>query len=157
MATDLSTARCPGCAAIVVPGAAWCGLCFSPLAVAPAFGAAPAAATTAGVDTAAPEAAVVPMATTGTPVAVPVGFRPRGSEPARATIYTDSRWKSGSMTFGPAGRVILTICVFLPYPLFLLAFPFGLVGAGIWTLIIVPRALRDIWAPTRRHHLPPPD
>ena len=61
------------------------------------------------------------------------------------------------MTFGPVGRVILTICVFLPSPLFLLGFPFGLVGAGIWTLIIVPRSLRDIWAPTRRHHVPPPD
>ena len=61
------------------------------------------------------------------------------------------------MTFGPVGRVILTICVFLPYPLFLLAFPIGLVGAGIWTVIVVPRSLRDIWALSRRHHLPPPD
>jgi hypothetical protein len=55
------------------------------------------------------------------------------------------------------GRVILTICVFLPYPLFLFAFPIGLVGAGIWSVIIVPRSLRDIWAPSRRHPLPPQD
>lgn len=95
------------------------------------------------------------MATTGTPVDVPTGFRAGGTQPARPRIYTDSRWKSGSTTFGPVGRVILTICLFLPYPLFLLAFPFGLVGAGIWTLIIVPRSLRDIWALSRRHHLPP--
>jgi hypothetical protein len=57
----------------------------------------------------------------------------------------------------PAGRVILTICVFLPYALFLFAFPVGLVGAGIWTVIIVPRSLRDIWAPIRRQHLSPQD
>ena len=157
MATDASTARCPGCAAIVVPGAAWCGLCFSPFTVAPTLGAAPAAATTTGVATAAQPAAVLPMATTGTPVDVPIGFRPGGSEPVRPKIYTDSRWKSGSTTFGPVGRVILTICVFLPYPRFFFALPIGLVGAGIWTVIIVPRSLRDIWAPSRRHHLPPQD
>jgi len=61
------------------------------------------------------------------------------------------------MTFGPVGRVVLTICLFLPYPLFLLAFPFGLVGAGIWTLVIVPRSLRDIWALSRTHHTSPQD
>jgi hypothetical protein len=157
MATEVSTARCPGCAAVVAPAAAWCALCFSPLAVAPAFGAAPVGDRAAGVAAAAPAAALVPMATTGTPVDVPNGFRPGGSEPARPKIYTDSRWKSGSMTFGPVGRVILTICVFLPYPLFFFAFPIGLVGAGIWTMIIVPRSMRDIWAPSRRHHLPPRD
>jgi hypothetical protein len=156
MAPETSTARCPGCAAIVVPGAAWCGLCFSPVTAATAFATAPAGPAPAGA-AAADTTADRPTAAAATPVDVPGGFRPGGSAPVRAKIYTDSRWKSGSTTFGPVGRVVLTIFVFLPYPLFFFAIPIGLVGAGIWTLVIVPRALRDIWAPARRHHLPPQD
>jgi hypothetical protein len=129
-----STLRCPSCAASVLPGATWCGLCFSPM---PANSAV----------TAAPE---------DTGGFVPGGFRVGGPEPARPKIYTDSRWKSGSTTFGPVGRVVLTVCFLLPYPLFFLDFPMGLVGAGIWTFVIGPLALRDIWRPARRHHLPPP-
>ena len=59
------------------------------------------------------------------------------------------------MTFGPVGRVVLTICVLLPYPLFLVNLPFGLVGVVVWTGLM-PRAMRDIWQRDRRHHLPPP-
>jgi hypothetical protein len=132
MASDLSTLRCPSCAASVVPGAPWCGLCFTPMPV--------ASAVTTG-----------PAGPPGDPAG---GFRPGGAAPARAKIYTDSRWKSGSMTFGPVGRVVLTILVFLPYPLFILNLPFGLVGVVVWTGLM-PRALRDIWRPARRHHLPP--
>jgi hypothetical protein len=51
--------------------------------------------------------------------------------------------------------MVLTICFLLPYPLFFLDFPFGLVAAGIWTFVIGPLAMRDIWRPARRHHLPP--
>ena len=131
MASDTSTLRCPGCAAVVAPGAAWCGLCFTPMPVASAFTGA------------------------GAPVDASDGFRPGGAAPARAKIYSDSRWKSGSTTFGPVGRVVLTICFLLPYPLFFLDFPFGLVGAGIWTFVLGPLAMRDIWRPARRHHLPP--
>jgi hypothetical protein len=134
MSSDTATLRCPSCAAAVAPGASWCGLCFSPMPVASAF-------TTAGA---------------GLPGDAPGGFRPGGAAPARAKIYTDSRWKSGSMTFGPVGRVVLTLCFLLPYPLFFLDFPFGLIGAGIWTFVIGPLAMRDIWRPARRHHLPPP-
>jgi hypothetical protein len=133
MTSDTSTLRCPGCASVVAPGAAWCGLCFSPMPVASAF-------TSAGA---------------GPSSDAPGGFRPGGGAPTPAKIYSDSRWKSGSTTFGPVGRVVLTICFLLPYPLFFLDFPFGLVGAGIWTFVIGPLAMRDIWRPARRHHLPP--
>jgi hypothetical protein len=133
MASDASTLRCPSCAATVLPGAAWCGLCFTPMTVASAFTTAPA----------------------GTPGHAAGGFRSGTAAPARAKLHTDSRWKSGSMTFGPVGRMVLTVCFLLPYPLFFLNFPFGLVGAGIWTFVIGPLALRDIWRPARRHHLPP--
>jgi hypothetical protein len=132
MASDAVSVRCPTCAASVASGAAWCGLCFAPMPVASTFR--PAA-----------------PGTTDDP---PGGFRPGGAEPTRAKIYTDSRWKSGSMTFGPVGRVVMTILIFLPYPLFLLNLPFGLVGVVLWSGL-VPRALRDIWRPARRHHLAP--
>jgi hypothetical protein len=129
MATDTSTLRCPSCAASVLPGAAWCGLCFAPI---------PVASAGAGV------------------FGEAEGFRPGGAvAPARSKIHTDSRWKSGSTTFGPVGRIVLTVCFLLPYPLFFLAFPLGLVGAGLWTFVIGPMAMRDIWRPARRHHLPP--
>jgi hypothetical protein len=128
MATDTSTLRCPSCAASVAAGAAWCGLCFAAMPVASAFGASDDS---------------------------PGGFRPGGSAPARTKIHTDSRWKSGSTTFGPVGRIVLTLLFLLPYPLFFFDFPLGLIGAGIWTFVIGPMAMRDIWRPARRHHLPP--
>jgi hypothetical protein len=131
MALETSTVRCPGCAANVAAGAAWCGQCFAPM---PAAAAAPAAS---------------PM-----PVEPPEGFRPGGVEPVRPKIYTDSRWHSGSMTFGPVGRVLVTIVLFLPYGFFVASLPFGLVGIIIWTGLLV-RGLRDIWKPSRRHYLPP--
>lgn len=155
MASDASTLRCPGCASAVAPGAAWCGLCFSPMPVASAFTAAPAAPAGPPGDASRgfrpagfrPEG----LPPEGLP---PGGFRPGGAAPTPAKIFTDSRWKSGSLTFGPVGRVILTILSVLPYPLFIVNLPFGLVGIVIWTGLM-PRILRDIWRPARRHHLPP--
>jgi hypothetical protein len=134
MASDTSTARCPGCAAIVLPGAAWCGLCLRPI---------PTTAPASGV-----------FAAADAPFDAANGaFRPTAPKPA-ADLFSESRWRSGVMTFGPVGRVVLTIGVFLPYPFFLLNLPFGLVGVVVWTAI-VPRALRDIWQRDRRHHVPP--
>jgi len=116
MTSDTSTARCPGCAASVLPG-------FAPA---------------------------------GAPVVGPDGqFRTTAPKPA-ADLFSESRWRAGSVTFGPVGRMVFTFCIFLPYPLFLINLPFGLVGVILWTAL-VPRALRDIWRPDRRHHLPPPD
>jgi hypothetical protein len=137
MASDTSTARCPGCAASVLPGALWCSLCLQPISAAPA-------APVAGV-----------FAPAGAPVVGPDGqFRAAAPKPA-ADLFSESRWRAGSVTFGPVGRVILTFCVFLPYPLFLLNLPFGIVGVVVWS-VLVPPALRDIWRRDRRHHLPPP-
>jgi hypothetical protein len=133
MASETSTLRCGGCDARVLPGAAWCGLCLTPMPAAPA---------TSGAG---------PFGTPAT--VVDGGFRavPPAPNPA---LFTESRWRSSSMTFGPVGRVVLTICSFLPYPLFIINLPFGLVGLVIWTGLM-PRILRDIWRPARRHHLPP--
>jgi hypothetical protein len=136
MATDASTLHCPSCAAIVMPGAAWCGLCHKPMPAEPAA--------SAGV-----------FAPSGGPVVPSAGsFRAAAPAPS-ADLFSESRWRGGSLTFGPVGRVVLTLAVLLPYPLFIVNLPFGLVGIVVWTAI-VPRAMRDIWARDRRHHLPPP-
>jgi hypothetical protein len=89
-----------------------------------------------------------------TPRVIDGGFRPAAPGP-NPDLFTQSRWRSSSVTFGPVGRVVLTICSLLPYPLFIINLPFGLVGVVIWTGLM-PRILRDIWRRDRRHHLPPP-
>ena len=135
MPSEVSTARCPGCAAIVVAGAAWCGLCLRPIPSTPDSG---------------------EFAPTGSQFDPANGaFRTTAPKPA-ADLYSVSRWRSGSMTFGPVGRVVLTIGVLLPYPFFVQNLPFGLVGVVVWTAV-VPRALSDVWQRDRRHHLPPQD
>jgi hypothetical protein len=141
MPSDPSTQRCPGCAASIVPGALWCSLCLQPV---PAVPAGPAV-------TAGPAAVFAPA---GAPVVGPDGqFRTAAPKPA-ADLFSESRWRAGSVTFGPVGRIVLTFCVFVPYPLFLLNLPFGIVGVIVWS-VIVPPALRDIWRRARHHHLPP--
>ena len=52
------------------------------------------------------------------------------------------------VTFGPVGRVVATVLVVLP--LWWLVFGagvFGIVGAALWVVGVLPRALADIWRP----------
>jgi len=60
---------------------------------------------------------------------------------------TYSRWKKSTGTFGPAGRVITTLLLLVPLPLLAMAATvgIGIIGAGIYVLVIMPWALRDIW------------
>jgi len=60
---------------------------------------------------------------------------------------TYSRWKKSSGTFGPAGRVIATVLLLVPLPVLAMAASvgIGLIGGGIYVLVIMPWALRDIW------------
>ncbi|MGH8889848.1 MAG: hypothetical protein ACRDV3_08840 [Acidothermaceae bacterium] len=60
---------------------------------------------------------------------------------------TYSRWKKSSGTFGPVGRVVATLLLLVPLPLLAMAASvgIGLIGAGIYVLLIMPWALRDIW------------
>ena len=59
-----------------------------------------------------------------------------------------SRWLSSEVTFGPVGRVVLTVLILAPaiFGIFVSAvfFIFGV----LW-LFIVPIALRDIWRAVR--------
>jgi hypothetical protein len=62
-------------------------------------------------------------------------------------LMTYSRWKKSTGTFGPAGRVIATLLLLVPLPLLAVgaSVGFGLIGGGIYVLVVMPWALRDIW------------
>jgi hypothetical protein len=59
---------------------------------------------------------------------------------------TASRWRKGTTTFGPVGRVSWTV-VLLVVPVFVGVFGGigGIVFVGIWCGVILPMALRDLW------------
>jgi|GEM_PF-1962590 hypothetical protein len=91
-----------------------------------------------------------------------VGFL---SDPARRTtdpqvampLRTYSRWKKTDCTFGPLGRVIATFLLLLPLPVlaFAIASGIGIIGAGLYVLVVMPWALRDIWKRGATHVEPP--
>jgi hypothetical protein len=59
-----------------------------------------------------------------------------------------TRWHKTPTTFGPVGRVLCTFLLFVPLPLFIIGTVVagvGIIGLGIWVLLIMPWALRDIW------------
>jgi len=64
-----------------------------------------------------------------------------------AVLMTYSRWKKSTGTFGPAGRVIATVLLLVPLPVFAMAVSvgIGIIGGGIYMLVIMPWALKDIW------------
>jgi hypothetical protein len=91
----------------------------------------------------------------GTPAPAPFGTpAPMAVRPAAVTsqldstaLMTYSRWKKSTGTFGPAGRVIATLLLLVPLPLLAVgaSVGFGLIGGGIYVLVVMPWALRDIW------------
>lgn len=60
---------------------------------------------------------------------------------------TYSRWKKSTGTFGPVGRVVATLLLLVPLPVFAMAVSvgIGLIGGGIYVLVVMPWALKDIW------------
>lgn len=100
-------------------------------------------------DTAAPAAAAFGTLapTFGTPA--PMAVRPAGvsSQLDGTALMTYSRWKKSTGTFGPTGRVVATVLLLVPLPLLAVgaSVGFGLIGGGIYLLVIMPWALRDIW------------
>jgi hypothetical protein len=59
-----------------------------------------------------------------------------------------TRWGKTPTTFGPLGRVLLTLALLVPLPLMIiggLADPFVWGGAGFWLVVVMPLSLRDIW------------
>jgi hypothetical protein len=76
---------------------------------------------------------------------------------AAAALMSYSRWKKTDGTFGPAGRIIATLLLVVPLPVFALgvASGIGIVGAGLWVIVVMPWALRDIWKRGATHVQPP--
>ena len=59
-----------------------------------------------------------------------------------------TRWRKTPTTFGPAGRVSLTLALLVPLAFMIvggLADPFVWGGAGFWLVVVMPLSLRDIW------------
>ncbi len=72
-------------------------------------------------------------------------------------LMSYSRWKKTDGTFGPAGRVIATVLLLVPLPVFVLAVAtgIGIIGAGLYIIVVMPWALRDIWKRGATHVQPP--
>jgi hypothetical protein len=108
---------CPSCQAHLAPGATWCSQCYA--AVAPATRAAESGTTRFAPQTAA---------------AVPLG--------------PPTRWRKTPTTFGPAGRLLATVALLVPLAFMVvggMVFTAAWAGALIWLVLVMPRALRDIW------------
>ncbi|HEX7106691.1 MAG TPA: hypothetical protein VF218_12060 [Acidothermaceae bacterium] len=60
---------------------------------------------------------------------------------------TYSRWKKSANTFGPVGRVVASALLAVPLPVFAMAMSLGIgiIGGGIYLLVVMPWALKDIW------------
>ena len=68
--------------------------------------------------------------------------------PPRAVVQaqTPSRWRKGTTTFGPVGRVSWTFVVVV-LPIFVGVFGGlgGILFVVIWFGVVAPMALRDLW------------
>jgi hypothetical protein len=96
-----------------------------------------------------PDGSVAPRcracpALAGSPTRAPA---PPPAAPDTTALMTYSRWKKSTGTFGPTGRVVATVLLLVPLPVFVIAASvgIGLIGGGIYLLVVMPWALRDIW------------
>ena len=114
-----------------------------------------------GVTSAAPRCRTCPHQRSATQAQVAT-VRPQIVVPpataATQALMTYSRWQKSAGTFGPVGRVVATVLAFLPLPVLAMAVAsgIGLIGAGIYLLVILPWALRDIWKRAAIPVQPPP-
>jgi hypothetical protein len=78
------------------------------------------------------------------------GRKPTPPEAPPLWAHRRSRWATSAVTFGPVGRMVASLLLLLPLWWFInYAGVFGLVGAVIWILKILPWGLRDVWRPVR--------
>ncbi|HET7311588.1 MAG TPA: hypothetical protein VFJ17_09705 [Mycobacteriales bacterium] len=115
--------RCPACGAALSPGVVWCGQCF---AAVPQTGAGAVAPTVVSTTWAGPVAAA----------------------PSADRVMRTTRWAKTDTTFGPAGRVLATVGLLVPFAVMVvggITDPFVWGGAAVWGLVIMPWGLRDVW------------
>jgi hypothetical protein len=136
--------HCARCGGLLGPGAAWCGQCLAP-AQGEAGNTVP---TTPGASPTTPGASpTAPGATPGGAPAGPASWRPDLRPGPAPTLTWYSRWRAGPTTHGPAGRIAWTVALLVPYWVFW-ANPFGWIFLGMWTVLVLPVALRDLWSRT---------
>lgn len=73
-------------------------------------------------------------------------------DPKEAPLWAHrrSRWVRSDVTFGPVGRIAVSLLMLVPLWWFIAyAGVFGIVGVPIWLVKVLPWALRDIWRPVR--------
>ncbi|HTY71151.1 MAG TPA: hypothetical protein VMI11_01865 [Actinomycetes bacterium] len=86
----------------------------------------------------------------------------RANAPVPAALVQRTRYGHSEVTFGLTGRIVMTVLLLAPLGLFAFAIAagFGIVGMGIWAVVVVPWGLRDIWKSSHRRGLtsavPPP-
>ena len=121
--------RCPSCDAIVAEGLTWCGQCF----------------------------AAVPTGDPTTASGLQARLRPQ-SAPIRDVVAAQrfSRWGASATSFGPVGRILLTIGLIIGL---IVGFPMGLAGVelmvgsipsqGFLALYLVLAVPAGIWCASR--------
>jgi hypothetical protein len=134
MSADIpAVEQCHSCGALLTPAATWCGQCYAPRGATPAGS---PATLGSGIPAQSGELSIMS------------GNRQQvAARPATPMIKT--RWRKTPTTFGPVGRVVFTFLLFVPVPLLIVGVVvtggLEIIGAGIWILVIMPWALRDIW------------
>jgi hypothetical protein len=100
-----------------------------------------------------PEASTAPRCAwcPGSAVAAPQPGPARFGTAVAPTLppsFRYSRWAKGPTTFGPLGRMVTTLLLLVPLPVLAVAVAtgIGIVGVGIYALVILPLALRHVWA-----------
>jgi hypothetical protein len=58
-----------------------------------------------------------------------------------------SPWAKSDVSFGPTVRILITLFMLL-VGIWLAVF--ALIGAGVWWLVVMPWAMRDMWGPVFR-------
>ena len=83
--------------------------------------------------------------------AAPAPFVPTGSRTAapvpRPPSAVRNPWAKSDVSFGPVVRIMITL--FMVVIGVWLAI-FALIGAGVWWLVVMPWAMRDMWGPVFR-------
>jgi hypothetical protein len=77
---------------------------------------------------------------------VPVGSRTAAPVP-RPPAAPRNPWAKSDVSFGPVVRILITL-VMLVVGVWLAIF--ALIGAGLWWLVVMPWAMRDLWGPVFR-------
>lgn len=71
-------------------------------------------------------------------------------DPVEKVDYGYSRWRGSAISFGPVGRVVVTVALIAIGPLMAWYSPVGgWLAFLLWMFVILPWALRDVWRKVR--------